>query len=282
MQWITSLLLKYKSLISFVFTVSISLWMVSLGTTDKIQTASTLTSTIFLPAQFVVHQLAKVKNIWQENKNLRKEVSELRIKNSMARDMVIENKRLRNLVDFKKTSKFKLIPAEVIGQNPDRLCHSLIINVGKCDSVEKNMPVLSTKGVIGKTIRVSKHISQVQLLSDPNCRISIINQRSRITGIIKPKNISNSISIITTNEYSDAQVGDTIITSGLGGIFPKGLLVGCIEKIEKDNYKTFKDLHVHLYADFNYVEEVFVIKRKAVWQSINTFVSEQNTNTTKR
>ena len=279
MQWLISLLLRYKSLVSFVITMSLSLWLIFLNQTDKVQTISTLTSTVFFPAQFVVHQLGKVKNIWQENKTLRREVSELRIKNSISKDKIIENKRLRNLVNFREESKFELIPAEVVGQNPDRLCHSFVINAGKRDGVEKNMPVLSTKGIIGKTIRVSKHISQVQLLSDPNCRISVINQRSRVSGIIKPKDNINSV--ITTNEYSDVQIGDEIITSGLGGIFPKGLLVGYVKKIENDNYKTFKDLYVHLYTDVNYVEEVFVLKHKQLWQSTNFNMLEQDSTITK-
>jgi rod shape-determining protein MreC len=177
----------------------------------------------------------------------------------------MENKRLRLLLDFKEKTSFDLIPAEVVAQNPNRLLYSLVLNVGRNDHVSTNMPVVGIDGVVGKTVAVSPYISTVQLLSDPNCRISVLVQRSRVASILEPE--EGLRYKIRVEEYADLMIGDVVITSGLGGIFPKGLNIGTIKSIQMDEHEIFKVAFIDLFVDFDYVEEVFVLKRKHIWQS---------------
>ena len=250
--------------------------MISFDKKEKINTAQILTATVFYPVQFAVHQTQKIRNIWSENKKLREGVMRLKLKNSALQEKTMENKRLRRLLNFKKTTDFDLIPAEVVAQNPERGMLVFILNVGKSDGIEKNMPVVGIDGVVGKTVAVSQFLCHVQLLSDPNCRISVMTQRSRVAGILESE---NGIRFkMRTQEYADVKKGDKIISSGFGGIFPKGLNVGTISGIKMDKHKIFKVLYIKIQVDFDYVEEVFVLKRKSLWRSDTTSLSVTDLN----
>ncbi len=275
MQWLLSIVLRYRSFCSFLVIAAFSLWLHSLPISRKIATSRVMTATIFFPMQYALAQITKVRDIWKENKDLRVEVARLRMENSELSEKSLENQRLRGLLLFKDRARFDVIPSEVIAQNPGRVTFSFILAVGSKDGVERNMPVVGIQGVAGKVVSVTNYACQIQLLSDPNCRVGVMLQRSRIAGILESEDGRNFI--MRVQEHADVAVGDKIVTSGYGGIFPKGLRVGTVQTIEMDDLKIYKELGIKLFVDFDYVEEVFVLRRKPRWQADTTHVGEPDT-----
>lgn len=268
MQWLLSIVLRYRSFVSFLAIAAFSLWLHSLPISRKIAISHIMTASIFFPMQYTVTQITKVRNIWRENKDLRSEVARLGMDNAELREKSLENQRLRELLQFKERVAFDLVPSEVVAQSPGRVSTSFILQVGGADGIERNMPVVSIHGAVGKVISIARHSCQVQLLSDPNCRIGVMLQRSRIAGILESEDGRKYK--MRVQEHADVAIGDKIITSGYGGIFPKGLRVGTVKGIQMDDLKIYKELRIGLFVDFDYVEEVFVLRRKPRMQADTT------------
>jgi rod shape-determining protein MreC len=273
MSWIFHFVLRFKTFFSLLFVLTLSLRMMSLSLPRKLELANLFTTTIFYPVQFMVHHVKKVRNIWYENITLRQNLANLSLENAALNEKTSENLRLRELLRFKERSQYTLIPSEVIARNPERGVYTMILNVGNSDSVDKGMAVVSINGVVGKIVTASSFASHVQLITDPNCRISALIQRSRVSGILE---CEDGIHLkMRVQEYADVQPGDRVITSGFGGVFPKGLKIGEVRKIERDEHDIYKELQVNSSVDYDYVEEVFVLKRQAQWVGDTTFTEKE-------
>lgn len=276
MQWLFGLILRNKNHFSFIVAVILSVWMMRLAPAEKVSVARLFSGTVFYPAQFVVIQFKKAQNIWHENKKLREKVVQLRLQNARMKEAGKENERLRRLLNFKEKTAYTLVPAEVVAQNPGRRSFSVILNMGKSDGIQANMPVVGMDGVAGKIISTTPFSSHVQLLNDPNHRLSVMIRRSRVAGILEAT--EGGQQRISVEEHADVVPGDEIITSGLGGVFPKGLRVGKVKSVSVDKFKIFKTLNVELFILFDYIEEVFILKRKHQWQGDTTDVRVTETN----
>ncbi|HMD68896.1 MAG TPA: rod shape-determining protein MreC, partial [Chitinivibrionales bacterium] len=137
------------------------------------------------------------------------------------------------------------------------------IDVGKNAGILPYMPVMTSRGVAGKVVQVMGRMSLVQLLVDPANRTSVMIGRTREIGILETTNGSEFS--IMFRAHADVAVGDTIITSGLGGIYPKGLLAGTVTKLEEGRDPIFKKAFVRLEVTLDRIEEVFVIKLPPQW-----------------
>ena len=190
---------------------------------------------------------------------LRQRVTELSIENQQLRQFEYENKNLRKLVDFKKRKGLELVPAEVIARDPNRLTESFVIDRGKDAQLRPGMPVVTAEGLLGKISDVMEGTSLVQSIFDRDFRVSCLEMKSRVIGILRWKGGPNC-SLENVPVQAQVSVGDTIVSSGLGGVFPKGLLVGVIVSMKPDNTGLFHNIEVVPAADLSSVEEVFVVK----------------------
>jgi rod shape-determining protein MreC len=162
-----------------------------------------------------------------------------------------------------------MITAEVIGRDPSSWFRSVTINKGEMDGVNRGMAVISPDGVIGQVLKTSLHYATVLLITDYNSAFDAIVQRTRSKAIVEGKE-ENRCQLKYLLRTEDVVVGDMVITSGLGGKFPKGLRVGEIQRVEKKGYGVFQQAELVPSVDFTKLEEVLVIKESTLpaWPSL--------------
>jgi len=239
--------------------------MITATDARQLTISRTLTFTIFLPIQITLSQVTRVKNIFAENRRLKEQLTQLNTQIAFLQEKAEENKRLKDMIEFKEHATYELIPAHTIAREPVQQFRSLVIDVGNDKNLEKFMPIVNNYGVVGKIIAVLPRVSLIQLLKDPSNRTSVITSRSRQVGILETET-GNSF-FIRYRSYADVNPGDTVVTSGLGGVYPKGLYVGVIEEIEKENNTLFKRTTVKPMVNFEQLEEVFVLRVSPQWRS---------------
>lgn len=249
---------RHKNVVILTVAVSLSCWMLSLKEDEKLRMATAVSSSILYVGQRGFSWSLRLMHLQQENEELRRKAAELSLENSMLREAEKENERLRKLLEFENRSQFELLPAKVIGWDADRTVNSIQINVGRHKGVEKNMPVITPDGLVGKVYRVMPFVSVVQLLLDPNCRVSALVQRSRTSGILGWER-GDRCFLRNVPVRSDVHQGDVLVTSGMGGVFPKGLMLGHISAVSGDEWQLFKEISVVPVVDFVLLEEVFVL-----------------------
>jgi rod shape-determining protein MreC len=259
--------------VAYIFVLlSLILLSLSIGKGQEWNPAETLAIEITAPIQkLFIGTIHLVRGIWRnylflvdarsENLSLKAKINRLKIENSMYQELLLTDRRLQDLLRFQEHTDAPLLPAMVTGWDSSGLFKSVIINKGKRDGVEINMPVVHSQGVVGKVISVAPRYAQVLLVIDQNCAIDGLVQGSRGRGTLKGEG-SGECYFDYVIKTCDIKRGDIIITSGLGGLFPKGLHLGTVREIEDSPYKLFKDVKVAPAVDFNTLEEVLLIMKQ--------------------
>jgi len=193
-----------------------------------------------------------------ENERLRKRVQALEIERQRLLEAEATNRRLQKMLDFRNELPGGAITASIIANSATSWFQSCVLNKGSADGVRKGMAVVTPLGVIGKVVTVTRRTAKVLLLTDPNSGIDVLIQRTRSRGIV-----SGSLDSGTVLKYmkrsEDVQEGDRLVTSGLDAVFPKGLLVGTVIKVRKQNRGLFQSVEVWPAVQAARVEEVLVV-----------------------
>lgn len=170
--------------------------------------------------------LKRGADLARENRELRDEIADLRGQIILLREAQLENEDLRRQLDFKSAvPNYQLIAAEVIGRDPSSYLQYLIIDRGLDDGIRQGMPVLTDAGLVGRIARVSQGSSQVMLLTDSQSSVGAYIQRSRATGVVQGE-LGPDLVMRYILQEETVVVGDVVLTSGLGGAFPKRLVIG--------------------------------------------------------
>jgi len=202
-------------------------------------------------------------NVCNENKELRKEIDSLRMEKNLYQELTASNKRLQELLQFKQVTNRPILAAQVIGLDPTGWFKSIIIDKGKNAGLYLNMPVVNSYGVVGRIVSVSPNYSKVLLIIDQNSAVDCLIQRSRERGMIK--GVSPEVcSLDYVAKPGDVIVGDSIITSGLGGVFPKGLSLGKVISVNEVSGEFFKEIETRPAVNFSKLEEVLVILKENI------------------
>lgn len=265
MHWIVEFIIRYRNFCSLVFTVVLSLFMISSPENRQLATARFLTSSVFYPLQFIVDKVTNISNIYEENRRLRQDVVVLSSKVAAFQEQAAENDRLRGMLNFSQNFAYDFTPVRVVAHDPSDLNRSIVINAGKNQGILQWMPVVGEKGVVGKVVQVMGGLSLVQLLRDPANRTSVMIQKSRTTGILESSNGNDFY--LRCRSHENVAIGDTVITSGLGGIYPPGLQVGKVTKISDSGDPLFKKAWIKLSVDFDHIEELFVMRLSPQWSA---------------
>ena len=200
-------------------------------------------------------------NVRQENAHLMAEIDILKMENSRYRELLSTHERLQELLQFKQTTSRPVLAAQVIGLDPTGWFKSVIIDKGEKAGLGLNMPVVDANGVIGKIVSLSTHYAKVLLIIDQNSAVDCLVQRSRDRGMVKGLS-DETCKLNYVVKASDVAVKDMVVTSGLGGVFPKGIPVGEILTVEDDPGKLFKDIIIRPAVDFSKLEEVLIILKE--------------------
>jgi rod shape-determining protein MreC len=247
----------------FATLVCISLYMQLTQVKQKQNIADFFFSSVFYLPQSTLSYILHIGSLNRENAILKKENAKLKLEADLIKEYAIENERLKKLLLFENHSDYPIFLAQIIGHNPGAYMATVVLNKGTADSISHGMPVFTTEGLVGKVSKVFPTHSMVQLLSNPNSRTSVISQRSRVLGVLFPR--ENGEMQVQVSSYADLVPGDTLVTSGLGGIYPKGIPVGVVSKLDKNNSEVLSYGNIKLLQHIESLEEVFIIRKNMDW-----------------
>lgn len=193
-----------------------------------------------------------------EVERLKKEIDFLNYKINSLQECSLENLRLKEILNLKNKSAFKVIASQVIGRPADSWSLALIIDKGSNHGITYGMSVINYLGLVGKVIQVFPTTSKVMLLADPNLRVAARVQRSRQEGLVCGTFGANLIMRYLPYD-ADVEVGDIIVTSGLDNFYPKGILIGKVIEVCKEFSGLSKYALIKPAVNFSTVEEVLVV-----------------------
>lgn len=199
------------------------------------------------------------------NQQLQSQVNTLIIDNLRMKEVEIENQRLRELLRFAQLNptydvRGGQVVARVIGQQPTNYLASLSIDLGREHGIQEGMPVVTEAGLVGRIYKVGPSTSTVLLITDPRSGVQALVQRenSRARGVVTGR-IGELPVMEFISQDADVTPGDLIITSGLGGNFPKGLIIGQVVEVERRDFDMFQRAVIRPTVDFDRIEFVLVI-----------------------
>ena len=216
---------------------------------------SPVVDVLIVPARLVAHVYDYFKDMslaYEENKFLKKENRKLRLIGEQARALEIENRLLSRILNFTKPPVDKLTTARIIAEEGDAFSHSLIAYTGKNNIVEKGQIVLNEDGVVGRIDKIGNSYAKILLLTDINSRIPVVLEKNRTRGMVAGDNTLNP-KLVFLPLSSEVNIGDRLVTSGVAGVFPPGLPVGFVSKIDK------REIRIQPYADLNSLEYVKIV-----------------------
>jgi len=209
-------------------------------------------------ASGIVNDYLALVHVREENAHLRLELA--RVKSDQARlaELETENRHLSELLELRDVLGLNAVAANVIGSDATGLSHTLILASGESDGLRPGMAVLSNQGVVGKIIAVSPHASRVLLIDDHNSALDGFDQRSRARGIVAGL-VDDGLILKYTDRSEDIRAGDSVVTSGLDGIFPRGLLVGTIKYVHREGPGLFLNVSIAPAVEFRRLEQVLIV-----------------------
>ena len=201
----------------------------------------------------------------QQNHELREQLALQTQERLRATELEDENRRLRDMVGFRQTVGPRLKPARITGRDPSNWWKTIILDIGSDQGVAENCAVVTTSGLVGKTVAVTRTTTRVLLIVDPNCKVAALVQETRNPGIVEGvfEGLGTTPGCRMDFIGRDAKVfpNYTVITSGLGGVFPKGIRIGSLEPATLSESGLYKNARLKPAVDLNRLEEVFVICR---------------------
>ena len=252
-----------------IFLLALSLISANLHSRDNMSFFESLVVGITAPVQKVVWGVIDgIGSIWRgyfylvglekENQALKKELQELKLHMNRYREADLANQRLRALLNFKKSIATPLLPAQLVAFDPSGWFQTILIDKGRNDGVVQDMAVVSAEGLVGRVIGVSNHHAKVLLILDGNSAVDAYIQRSRTRGVLV--GLGRELCLLKyVQRNEDVQVGDKVISSGMGGVFPKGLLVGTVQEVVRGSSGLFQRVEVEPAVNFSRLEEVMVV-----------------------
>lgn len=200
---------------------------------------------------------------WKDLEELKRENESLKAEQNRYSEVLAENIRLRNLLKFKQGyTSYNMVGASVIERDYGGWTHTMVIDRGEDSGIKKYMPVIIPSGLVGFVSEVYMNSSRVQLLLDPRTTVGGIMQRpaSRVVSMVSGNSGNPGLlSFMSLPKESDVIKGDIIVTSGYGGVYPKGLVIGTVEQVDVDSEGGTQSAEIRPAADFAHMEEVFII-----------------------
>jgi rod shape-determining protein MreC len=227
-----------------------------------------VSAVIFFPVELLTALEQRVIGVWEEyaalrhvreeNRQLRRDLGLLQKQNADLRESAIAAQRLAGLLEFKEQFIAQTVAARVIGRDSTNWYGGVVLNKGDRDGIRPEMGVMTPAGVVGRVVKTGPYSSMVLLVTDPHNAITGIIQRSRDEGIVEGTSQGRA-RIKYLPLLASVRVGDTVVTSGLTGGFPRGIVIGAVLSIQKEEGELFQSAEITPEADLSKLEEVLVI-----------------------
>ena len=220
-----------------------------------------LTNKVFSGIGNIWNSYINLVNVQKENKEYKKLIDNLTLENTTLENTLLSEKlsqseRLQTLLRLYRTYDFKQMPANVIGVS-DGYVKNIVIDAGNLDGVEKNDPVIGFQGLVGRVSNTYATTSEVDVILNISSNVSVMNSRTRVSGIMRGDGKGRLYV-----DYYD-RLGDVFVTSGLGMLYPKGIRIGKVSEIVRDNTGLFQKVFIEQSEDFYKLEHVFVVKNNS-------------------
>ncbi len=203
--------------------------------------------------------------VQRENDALKAQIAQLNAERAGTGELKVENQRLSELLALKDAAKDKLglntVAAQVIGSDATGLSRTLIIDVGADSGITAGMAVMARDGAVGKIIAVSPHAARVLLIDDHNSALDAFDQRTQARGIIAGVP-DDGLTMKYVDRADDLKPGDPVVSSGLDGIFPNGMLVGYVSAVRREGPGLFLSVDVSAAVNFKHLDRVLVITQQ--------------------
>jgi rod shape-determining protein MreC len=222
-----------------------------------------------MPVQEAIDDLVHgIRNVWKgyidllhvrrENLRLRQSVNELQGKLHRYEEALLQQQRLREILDLRAQIFPNPVVAEVVGVDPSQWAEAVTVNKGRLNTLRKDVAVVTHQGLVGRTVEVAPHYATVLLITDRRSAVDALVQRTRARGIVVGKS-RRLCELRYVDFHEDIRVGDTIISSGLGEVYPKGLLIGTVVSVRQQSYGLFHEVDIKPAVDLTKLEEVLVL-----------------------
>lgn len=218
-------------------------------------------------ASAIIHKIKNFFNTYiiisgkeRENRELHEKIEKLKQEKNEFLEDRNENERLRKILKLKKARTDYVVTARVFARDPTNWFQSLWINKGMGSGITENMVAMTTVGPVGKVHRVFQDGSNIILITDINSSVAVRLQTSRIEGILEGRG-DNSCYLKYISKAADVTVGESLITSGLDGLYPAGLLIGHVINVKQEDEEMFQVIEVEPAQNLNTLEEVVILKR---------------------
>jgi rod shape-determining protein MreC len=256
-----------SSIIALVVLAAILGYFLTFGTegTRKMQAGfyKVISPFLGLKKQFstVSTGLKTLEELEKDNASLQVENRSLKATNQALRDVEHEVNRLRQALNYRERALFRLVPAEVVARDSSTWWRTITINRGKNDKIEPDQAVVTDEGVVGKTATVGDNVTIVLLISDENCKVACTIEGSREQGIASGERVSGSVMPMLDLNFLSKQANlpnaAKVYTSGVGGVFPSGLLVGTVQSFRVRELDS--QARITTAVDLTHLEDVFVV-----------------------
>ncbi|MEO0020361.1 MAG: rod shape-determining protein MreC [candidate division WOR-3 bacterium] len=215
----------------------------------KLTVTSSLGTVFLFPLRTISSLRTTIATLGSENRRL----------SQLCAELALENARLKSQLPLRTSPPAaKIIRAPIIARDLGTLKRFLTVSRGTIDGIQIGAIALAPEGIVGRVIAVSTHQALVQTIFEPGFRVAAMNNRTRDVALMSPTS-ENLLSLDYVAPDADFQPGDTVITSGLGGIFPKGLAIGVVKTVNKNEDALFQSVLVEPFAPITRLEQVFIL-----------------------
>ena len=194
-----------------------------------------------------------------ENEILKQKTVENQSKEALYQETLLEKERLRKLLEFRDQAALPVTGARIIGFDFSIWFKCAFLDKGTNDGIKLGMPVINAAGIVGRLVECYPNYSKVLLLIDRSSAVDAIDQRNRLRGVLEGIG-SNRCFLRFVHKNQDVQVGDIILASGLGGVYPQGMILGSVVAVDKKVPGIFQEIEVEPAVDFTRLEEVLIVK----------------------
>jgi rod shape-determining protein MreC len=239
--------------------------------------------TLLGPFEAAVGWVDRAVGIYWDNQHLRQRLTRLQIETDALRGERQENARLRQLLNLEERHPYSLVASSVVGRSLDRLGGSLTIDKGLADGIEPGRAILTPDGLVGRVERATQHQARILTLLHRDCAVAARVDRSRVDGVLQWEFGTHPVlNLSYVSSQEDVKVGDLVVTSGLGGIFPSGIRIGTVARVGLDANGLMKEISVRPAVDFRSLEEILVYLPSSLRGSVpaDIFLQEPETTAT--
>ena len=231
------------------------------GTLEVLRPIQAGTANFSAGLRSIYHDYLNLVQVRQENERLIAELARVKAEQARMAELEAENRHLTELLELRDALGADAIAASVIGSDATGISHTLILGQGSASGLRPGMAVLSNEGVVGRIIETSPHAARVLLIDDHNSALDGFDQRSRARGIVAGM-VDDGVIMKYMDRSQDIKARDTIVTSGLDGIFPRGLLVGTVSGVHREGPGLFLAVQLAPAVSFRELEQVLVVRQQ--------------------